>query len=315
MSTTELVTEDFLPDELFLYVLSFLDVEHNLVVSLVSKRCRRISKDQNLWHRFCTQLVDKHVTLLHDVDNTDHKHTYGMLVGKTPEELFSFLMLKWMLRRTVVSLRDPNFLQFSIILYSDRGAKNEVKQMLRLDTKDSVECGGIYQMAFKPYPNQDFPPVFFFGERGIYTSCDFVAVGRMLEPRETIIMRDVSLMARLPRGSGWHFASVYSHDPNRTPTPVLRLRVFPLSSSQLNKLGVSTTQQRDAGGDHNHRFDTSEDTSWRLRGSTSTVLYNVGEVVDFQVCMKVEELFRAVNPSYFPAQQENGEEEEEDDDE
>lgn len=32
------VTEDFLPDEVLLNVLSFLDVESNLVVSLVSRR-------------------------------------------------------------------------------------------------------------------------------------------------------------------------------------------------------------------------------------------------------------------------------------
>lgn len=100
------------------------------------------------------------------------------------------------MRRTKVPIRDPNFLQFNVTLYSARGTKNEVKQMLYFDAKESVECDGLYKMSFKPFPNQEFPPVFFFGEKGIWTNCDFVAVGRMLEPREKIIMNNVSLMAR-----------------------------------------------------------------------------------------------------------------------
>jgi len=275
-------------------------VKDNLVVSQVSKRCKRITWDQKLWYKFCTELCGEHLELLDDVNSTDFKKTYISLHNKPPRGLVSFLKLSWILRRLQLTIRDPQFLQLSIHLYSARGTKNEVKQILYLDTKSSTVPdyeneldSGVYNMAFKAFPNQDFP-VFFYGEKNIYTSADFVAVGRKFEPREKRILQDVGLQARAPRKSGWHFGSSYSHDHR----PLFRLRVFPLSSKQLEKLGVQVTCQRDPGTGHSHRFESAEDTSWRLRSSNSMVMCNVGEVVGFEVCMSVEQLFRAVNPTY-----------------
>jgi len=272
-----------------------LDVRGNLIVSQVNKRFKQICRDQHIWHNFCLELCEQHPLLLQDTQTIDYKILFVSLCEKTPAEIESFLMLNWILRRSKLTTRDPQFLQLSIHLYAARNTPNELKQILYLDTTRSAVHDGVYFMKFKPYANQDFPPVFFYGERNIFSVIDLVAVGRILEPRERKIMDNISLNARAPRNSGWHFNSSWSSNS----FPLARVRIFPLSSKQLERIGVPSRCPRETGTGHSNRWESAEDTNSRLQSSSSTINYNVGEIVDLEVCIHVEQMFRFLNANYF----------------
>lgn len=53
-----------------------------------------------------------------------------------------------------------------------------------LEKKAYNEFSGILDMNFKVCPNQLPVPVFFYGERHIFSSFEFIVIGRSLDPRE-----------------------------------------------------------------------------------------------------------------------------------
>jgi hypothetical protein len=85
-------------------------------------------------------------------------------------------------------VRDPHYLLFNIHLFAGQTSPNQIKQTLFVEKKEYDKFTGILIMNFKMYPNQLPVPAFFYGERGITSSFDFVAVGRSLEPREIKVL-------------------------------------------------------------------------------------------------------------------------------
>eukprot|EP00026_Physarum_polycephalum_P014192 Phypoly_transcript_14682.p1 GENE.Phypoly_transcript_14682~~Phypoly_transcript_14682.p1 ORF type:complete len:310 (+),score=47.79 Phypoly_transcript_14682:3-932(+) len=286
-----------LPDYLLFVISSFLDVHSSVQFSRVNKRIWKVCGDQRLWFDFCAEACHPHIPLLKDICSPNYKLIYKSMYKLNADQIKWQLMFSWIQKRINLTIRDPHFLLLNVHLFAGQNSPNQIKQTLFADKKEYEKYTGKYNLSFKMHPNQLPVPVFFYGERGITSSCDLVAIGRSLEPREIKVISHCPIYQRAPRNSGFHFVG---HGANGNAQ--VRVRISPLSSIQAGKLGLATTMQRTVGTDHSHARSenmSSDTTNWRLQTSASVPDYKVGELENLTLEIHIESLFNTLCPSYL----------------